>query len=68
MAGVGHQLVFVSHFVTNCLMSLIQIILMLFISFVVFKITNYGSIELILVLVMAQAANAIAIGMFAIKS
>ncbi|XP_054155255.1 methionine import ATP-binding protein MetN-like [Oppia nitens] len=63
VAGVGHQLVFISHFITNCLMSFIQIILMLFISFIVFQITNYGSIELILFLVMTQAANAIAIGL-----
>jgi hypothetical protein len=63
VAGVGHQLVFVSHFVTNCLMSFIQIVLMLIIAFVVFRITNYGSIEVILLLVMAQSANAVAIGM-----
>jgi len=62
VAGVGHQLVFISHFITNCLMSFIQIILMLIIAFIVFQITNYGSYELILFLVMAQAANAIAIG------
>jgi ABC-type transport system involved in cytochrome c biogenesis permease component len=62
VAGVGHQLVFISHFITNCLMSFIQIILMLIIAFIVFQITNYGSYELILFLVMVQAANAIAIG------
>jgi ABC-type polysaccharide/polyol phosphate export permease len=63
VAGVGHQLVFISHFVTNVLMSFIQVVLMLIIAFVVFGITNYGSIELILLLVMAQAANAVAIGL-----
>lgn len=62
VAGAGHSVVFASHFLTGCLMSFLNVVLMLIIAFIWFDITNYGSILLIVFLVMTQAANAIALG------
>ncbi|CAG2104087.1 unnamed protein product [Medioppia subpectinata] len=63
VAGAGHKLIFASHFITGCLMSFINVILMLLIAFIWFDITNYGSYSLVVVLVMAQAINAISLGL-----
>lgn len=63
VAGVGHNLVFFSHFVSSCILSVIQIGLMLLVSLVIFQVTNFGSYQLIFGLVFAQAANAVAVGM-----
>lgn len=63
VAGVNHNLVFLSHFLSSSCLAIIQIALMLLVSLLIFQITNYGSFELIFVLVFAQAANAIATGM-----
>jgi huntingtin len=62
VAGAKHQLIFMSHFITGCLMSFLNIILMFVIAFIWFKITNYGSYLLVMFLVMTQAANAITTG------
>ncbi|XP_054167797.1 ABC transporter G family member 20-like [Oppia nitens] len=63
VAGAGHQLIFVSHFLTSSLMSFLNVILMLLIAFIWFDITNYGSYSLVVVLVMTQAVNAISLGL-----
>lgn len=62
VAGVGHHLVFFSHFFSSCILSIIQISLMLMVSLFIFEITNFGSYQLIFGLVFAQAANAISVG------
>ena len=62
IAGVGHHLVFFSHFFSSCILSLIQISLMLLVSLFIFQVTNFGSYQLIFGLVFAQAANAISVG------
>ena len=68
VAGAGHGLVFASHFITGCLMSALNVLLMLTIAFIWFDITNYGSLLLIVILVMTQAANAISLGNFKSKN
>lgn len=67
VAGVGHHLVFLSHFLSSCILSIVQIGLMLFVSLFIFQITNYGSYELIFILIFAQAINAVSTGMFRFK-
>lgn len=62
VAGVGHDLVFLSYFVSSCVLSIVQIALMLSVSLLLFQVTNYGSFWLIFLLVFGQAANAVAIG------
>lgn len=64
VAGVSHNIVFLSHFLSSCVLSVVQIVLMLLISLAVFHVTNFGSYELIFTLVFAQAANAVAIGKY----
>ncbi|KAJ6216304.1 hypothetical protein RDWZM_007461 [Blomia tropicalis] len=63
VADVGHNLIFLSHFLSSCILSVIQITLMLIFSLVIFNITNYGSYRLIFVLVFCQAASAISTGL-----
>lgn len=64
VAGVGHHLVFFSHFLSSCILSIIQIGLMLVVSLLIFQVTNFGSYQLIFGLVFAQAANAVSVGMY----
>lgn len=64
VAGVGHNLVFFSHFFSSCILSIIQIILMLVVSLFLFRVTNFGSYQLIFALVFAQAANAVSVGKY----
>jgi ABC-type polysaccharide/polyol phosphate export permease len=62
IAGVRHELVFISHLITNVLLSFIQVLLMIFIIFVIFTNKNEGSIVLIFCLFITQSINSISTG------
>ncbi|KAF7492276.1 ABC transporter G family member 20 [Sarcoptes scabiei] len=63
VAGADHSLMFFSHFITNLLFSFIQIILMLLIGFVWFRIPNFGSYWLVFILVLLQSTSSIMTGL-----
>ena len=63
IAGVSHHLVLISHFLTNLLLSIIQIVLMYLTAFIIFSEVNNGSAFLIFNFLMSQALNAITTGL-----
>jgi len=63
VAGVGHELVFISHFITNCLLSAVQIVFLYLTGFVLFKNPNHGSLALTLGFFMLEAINSISFGL-----
>jgi len=62
IAGVSHQLVFISHLITNLMLSFIQIFLTFFIIFVIFTNKIQGSSVLIFFLFLSQSINSISTG------
>lgn len=62
VAGVKHSLIFFSHIITNVIISIIQIILMFLIGFVWYRIPNFGSYWLALLLVFLQSTSSIMTG------
>ena len=68
VAGVGHYLVFFSHFISSCILAAIQIVIMLTVSLFIYNVTNFSSYQLIFILVFGQAVNGIAIGRCNISS
>lgn len=63
VSGVGHHLVLISHFFTNILLSVVQILLMYWMSFFVFSEVNNGSGFMVTGFLLSQALNAITSGL-----
>ncbi len=63
VAGVSHELIFISHLITNCMLSALQIILLYLTGFVLYDNPNHGSLPLILGFFMLEAINSIALGL-----
>lgn len=63
VAGAKHSLMFFSHFITNFLFSIFQIILMFLVGFVWYSVPNFGSYWLCFLLALLQSASSIMTGM-----
>ena len=67
IAGVSHELVFISHIITSCIISIIQIILLNLTAFGLFNNPNNSSFSLLLGFFLLQSLNAMSLG-FVISS
>lgn len=67
VAGVSHELIFISHIVTSCIISIVQIVLLDLTAFGMFTNPNNGSYWLHFVFFLLQSLNAMSLG-FVISS
>jgi ABC-type multidrug transport system permease subunit len=63
IAGVSHEVVFISHLITNCLLALIQILLLYVMGFMLFNVINNSSLPLLFSYLFLECLNAISFGL-----
>lgn len=62
VAGVSHELIFISHIITSCIISIVQIILLYITAFVIFNNPNNSTFLLQFGFFLVQSLNAMSLG------